>query len=589
VYDPSGTRGTITVTAAVSGMAGGAAEVVADPVGLPAQIAVSSTAGTLASDLTASVNGINLSAGAHYTQYTVTLNDAAGVPVPAPAAETFTVTDNAATGAAYLLPSLTGTASLITSSSADTAQVTLSSGASSVTFYVVNTVAQIQPATLTVAAEASDLASVSPATALSATATVPYVFEAGPAVALTVTGPGRLLQGTSAVYTIGLTDVNHNMVPETGTVALTVSGGATFANGSTSATVTLDSEGLASIAVYTMSGATGPITLTAAMGSLTTAITPDVVNLTSLVANLAVETGSPAAVVPSSGIALAGLASATFTVYEENAAGAVVGATDNVEVTISNPSALILENGSTIVAGSTLVLPASDFTSSSGATFTVLGGASGTATVTVTDMSNPAVPAVSFPVSVEAVTVTAASETGAGNGPGDIATITVNGLPTYAYYADNVADFAEYNQATGVVEILTPTIMDITAVGVYDPTTAAYVPNTGNRPAAVWDINGTYYYLMLDETANAAGTAPGNAYVGLTVTGPAGSRVEMGINGGALDGNTSNSDRVQIPVATESSTRQWMVAPARTLKVVAEVSLPSPGPTIAYPLTVQQP
>ncbi|MCY0879253.1 MAG: hypothetical protein OWU84_09965 [Firmicutes bacterium] len=589
VYDPAGASGTIAITATAPGLTAGFTQLTAEPVGIPAQIAVSEATGITSTALTSSANGINLSAGTEYTKYTVTLEDASGTPVPAPTAETFTVTDNAVTGKAYLLTSLTGVASAITAMAGDTAQVTMNADQSSTTFYVVNTTTQSQPAELTIATT-NDYAMVSPVSAvLSASASASYSFVTGPAATVDLMGPGRIPEGQSGTYTAMVADINNNRVVESGSVTFDIAGDGTFANGATTLTEPLNGQGLAAVTVYASSGATGTIALTATIGTFTSTMTINVEDLASLVTNLAVETGSPLAPVPASGLTLSGLSSQTFTVYELNGVNSVVAPTDNVTVSVSNANTLILENGTSIVAGSTLTLPASAFTSNSGATFTVLGGSSGTATVTVADSSNPAVPAVSFPVTVDALTVSAASLTGAGNVPGGIATITVNGLPTYAYYADNVADFASYNQATGVLEMLTPEITSATAVGIYDEATDSYVPNTGNAPLAVWDINGTYYYLVLDEPANlAVGLAPNTAYVGLQVTAPTGSRVQMAVNSGAWDGNTGNTDVDYVPVASKTTTG-WTVVPSKSFTLTTQVSLPSPGPTLVYHNVVQVP
>ncbi|MCY0900272.1 MAG: hypothetical protein OWU33_15350, partial [Firmicutes bacterium] len=318
VYDPTGASGTISITASASGLATGLAQIMAVPAGIPAQIAVSQTTGTTSTSLTSAVNGINLSAGTEYAKYTVTLEDASGAPVPAPTAETFTITDNAMTGKAYVLTSLTAEADPITSMASDTARVTMNANQSAITFYVVNTAAQTQPTELTIATT-NDYAIVAPVSAmLSASTTAPYSFVTGPATTVDLTGPGRIMEGQSGTYVVRLADINNNRVTQSGNVTFRIEGDGTLANGASAVTEPLDGLGVAEVTVYANSGATGTVTLTATMGTLTAAMTINVDDFASLVTNLAVETGSPLAPVPTSGLTLGGLGSQSFTVYELN-------------------------------------------------------------------------------------------------------------------------------------------------------------------------------------------------------------------------------------------------------------------------------
>ncbi|MCY0899332.1 MAG: Ig-like domain-containing protein [Firmicutes bacterium] len=744
VYDPTGQPGSIVVAASASGLTQAVARITAEQVGLPAQISVTSSTASTSAALSASVNGINLSPGTTYTEYTVTLEDANGTPVPAPSAETFAVTDNAVTGQAYVLAAgangqPTGTASLITSGS-NTATITLGTGDSSVSFDVVNTTTQSSPATLTIATTGADYAMTEPVSAvLSASASTSYTFVTGPAAAVSISGPAQVLEGNSATYSAQVTDINGNPVPASGNITFSlvaptsvatlvngqpgtalqwavtsafssvnstdwlsyypdVTNGDTYtfsitmagtgdamlnvwdgnanlpannntfvalsstpiteeetvtipsnaptgqtgsapqiqvvvqpgttvdvlnasvvqqgstqnlvlnpngANGTTgwypafggqdstlntvtvsgaaSVTVPLNSNGAASVTVDAGTS-TGTYVLSASTDGFQGSVTGNVVNLASLVTNLAVETGSPLSEVTSAGVTVGGLGSATFTVFERNGVDSVVTPTDTLQVTVSNPSDTILvnENG-TYVSGSSLSLPPSAFTSGA-AMFTVLGGNTGTATVTVSDSSNPDVPSITFPVTVQglaASVITAAGESGNGNVPGDSATISINGSTASATYASAVSDFAVYDQQAGELNVLTPSIVTGT---VYSGSTAVY---TGDL--AVWDVGGQYYYLALDETPNISeGAASNTDYVGIQVTGPTGSTVQMAVNSGAYDGNTSNVDYAYIAVATESN-GAWSVAPALNFVLNTKVSLPSPGPTIVYPVGVMQP
>ncbi|MCY0899330.1 MAG: hypothetical protein OWU33_10430 [Firmicutes bacterium] len=592
IYDPTGASGTILVTASASGLTEGIARIEAEPIGLPATIAVTGTTGTTTVALTSSTNKINLSAGTQYAQYTITLEDANGTPVPAPAAETFAVTDNAVTGVAYVLEATAngpaGTAEQVTSATSSTATVVLPAGASSVSFDVVNTTTQSQPGLLSISTVTGDYAEVSPVEAvLSASASAPYTFVTGPVATVDVTGPGDVINNGTATYTAQISDINDNLVAETGTVTFTISasasGVASFANGASTVTEQLSPEGNATVTVYAGS-VTGTYTVTASADSYMGSTTAQVVNLASLVTNLAVETGSPLAPVSSSGVTLGGLGSATFTVYERNGVDSVVTPTDNVTVTVSNPSAAILEYNGAPVSGNTLVLAPSSFTTNSGAVFSILGGTTGTVMVTVSDASNPSVGSVTFPVAVQGLSsaaITVAGESGAGNVAGDTAKITVNGSTVTANYASAITDFGQYDQQAGELTVLTPSIISGT---VYSGTTSVY-----SGSLAVWDVSGQYYYLALDETPNTSeGAASGTDYVGIQVTGPTGSTVQMAVNSGAYDNNTSNVDYAYIAVATENN-GSWSVAPAMNFVLNTKVSLPSPGPTVVYPIAISQP
>ncbi|MCY0878782.1 MAG: hypothetical protein OWU84_07575 [Firmicutes bacterium] len=590
VYDPTGASGTILVTASASGLTEGIARIAAEPIGLPAQIAVSSTTGTLSTALSATAYGINESKGTQYTAYTITLEDANGTPVPAPSAEVFTVTDNASTGVAYVLSSLTtaNMASQITAAASTTAKVTLPTGDTSVTFYVMNTKTQAEPTLLTIATT-NDYAMVSPVSAvLSATATAPYTFVTGPAAIVDVTGPGDVLEGQSATYTAQITDINDNPVAETGTVTFDITDNtandASFANGATSFTTSLNSNGEATVVVYASGTTTGTFVVAASVSGVSTGmLTGTVVSLASLVTNLEVveNTSTGTSPIPSTGLTIDGLGTATFTVYERNGVDVPVPATDNLTVSVSNPSGVILEtSGGTFVSGS-LTLPVSDFNNpGNSATFSILGGVSGTVTITVSDASNPNVPAVSFPVTVDALQITAAGESGFGNVSGGTGTVYVNGVAYSASYASSVSDFATYNQQAGVLDVLAPTI---TTGTIYSGTTSS------SESVAVWDIGGTYYYLALDESPNVSeGASSTTAYVGIEVTAPAGN-VEMAINSGTLDGNSGPTDYAYFPVAVQNSSGTWEVAPSQSFVLDTQVSLPSPGPTIVYPIAVQEP
>lgn len=594
VYDASGTSGVITVTAAASGLVGGIGTIAAEPYGLPSQIGLTSgTTGTLSATTTATISGTSSSitetSGTTYTQYTVTLEDSSGTPVPAPQKESFTVTTNAATGDAYLFTSTTSTgaptgdAYAIPSAATSTVAVAIASGSTSATFDVMNTTTQSAPAVISLASESGDYAVASPAIALTTSAQAPYTFVTGPADMATLTGSTLVLDNNQTpTYTYQVTDVNGNPVSATGTVSVTLTAGstdATFANGATTETLTL-TNGSATIAV---DAGTQPgsytIAATGTTGDYSAMITTTVEDLAAYVTSISVTNVSTGSV---SGVTLNGLGSATFTLAEDNGVDQAVSATDTLQVTVSSGSTLVLDTSSGVVSGTTLSLPASAFTGTGDTTtFTVIGGSAGSATVTISDTSNSSVKSVTIPVTVQGLTstaVSAAGETGTGNVAGTTATVMVNGSAVTAHYASVVSDFGSYDAATGELTVFTPTI----TTGTVGSTSESF---------AVWDIAGSYYYLALDETPGLGSTA-GAEYVGISVTTPytgSGASVQMAIGSGAYDGNSSTTDYAYVEVAQETTTGSFNVAPAQSYVVNTQVSLPTPGPSIVYPIMVQQP
>jgi hypothetical protein len=162
----------------------------------------------------------------------------------------------------------------------------------------------------------------------------------------------------------------------------------------------------------------------------------------------------------------------------------------------------------------------------------------------------------------------------------------INGSSATATYASSLSDFATYNQSTGELTVATPIITTTTASGIQiNGTTES---GTADLPIAVWEYDNSYYYLALDETPG-TGAAASTDYVGIAVTGPTGSTVQMAINNGAYDGNTSSTDYAYIAVATENSSGTWTVAPASSFVLNTQVSLSSNGPTVVYPMLIQQP
>jgi hypothetical protein len=520
-----------------------------------------------------------LSSGTIATTYIITLEDANGHAVAAPAAETFDITDNAMTGDAYLVSGSTAT---LIPQSGTLASVTMSAGSTQVEFTVVNTLTQSSPATLTITAASGDVANGVSLAPLSATAQAPYAFVTGPAEQVALSGPTVVAENKTATYTAQVEDSSTNPVPDNGaTVTFTLSGSssAMFSNGSTTMAVPLNSAGAATVTVDSGASAgtyTVIATVSPAVSVFTSAVTATVTSPGATVAELSVSGNTTT---------LAGLGSATISVTEENAVASPISAIDNLQVSVSNNDLVLATSGGTIQSGTTLTLSGVSASSTTDTlSFEVFGGSAGTATVTITDTSDPSVPPVSFTVAVQPLsskTLSAAPESGAGNVAGDTASVTINGSSATADYATNWEDFATYNAQNGELTVLTPVIASGT---VYSGTSAV---STGD--VAVWEVGGKYYYVALDETPG-TGAAASTDYVGIGITVPVtGATLQMAINNGSYDGNTSSVDYAYVAIATENSNGTWSVAPAQSFVLNNQVSFSSAGPTVVYPMLIQQP
>lgn len=374
----------------------------------------------------------------------------------------------------------------------------------------------------------------------------------------------------------------------------TASGDTMFANGSTTYTTTLSNSGAATVTLdggtatgtYVISATTTLPSSAPVTGTTSGAVTSPASYISQLGAYAgAITSPSAGAVIPSSGMTVNGLASQTFTVFEENAVEKPQTEGDNLTVTTSNSAVALLASSAGAVQNGT-VLTLSGNTGSSGLEFDVVGGSTpGTATITITDASNGAVKATSFTVTVGALSsgdLSAANESGAQNASRTTEYFMLPGesTPTSATYASTYTDFGTYNQQTGEFTVTTPAL--------YTETSSSGVATSNTL--AVWEsASGSYYYVNVSEETPGAGSASSTAYVGITVTSTLGGSVNMAVNGGSYDTNSGTSDSAYIAVATENSSGTWMVAPAETFELQTKVSLPSPGPTLVYPMMIQQP
>ncbi len=589
VWSIQGQPGTITVMATAPGVTPGQTSINAVTVGQPAKIAVSSTTGSLTSSLI--TGGDTLPSGTTFTQYTVTLEDINGNPVAAPSGEdALTLSDNATTGNLYYYVASStgqpsGSALTLVSGSYDGM---IASGDSTYTFDVLNTAAQSGTATITVTDALT-----------SSTVSVPYTFEIGAASKLGVTGPGDVVTNGTATYTAQVEDAAGNDTTD-GAAAVTfkLSGapsGTTFANSSNTYTTTLNGSGTAMVTVdagvvsssssYTVSASVAGL----ASGSTTGVVTEPATYVSKIgLYSGVVSSPSSNAVIPSSGVSLNGLSTGSFTLFEENAVDVQQTATDNLKVTSSNPSVVMVgSSASTPVSGGTLTVPTGSF-SGDAATFALIGGDQGTATITVTDTSNAAVAPVSFTVTVGAlnsgaISTTAANESGLANVSGGVAYFTLNGNTASATYASSTADFGTYNN--GVFAVTPPALYSAVAAPSGSTTSA-----TSGDTLAIWPgaTSGTYTYLDLSQETPGVGSQLGHAYVGVNIQGPSGSTVNLSVNGGSYDTNSSNSDSAYFSVATEASVGSWTLASPQSVQLNAKVTF-SNGVTVTYPLMVQEP
>ena len=389
VYGEKGVAGNITVTASASGMQSGTITVPAYVNTAPANITLTSKQGTTSS-------------GTPFTLYTVQLVDTNGNPITTGtnADNAITISDNTAT--------VGGTLKYYTVSngqptaSAEPMSTTLTNG--TLQFAVENTTVSSTSPTITVKDTTENF-----------TATAPYTYQVGSPAQVASTNPtlttGYVEAGHSVTYSVQLEDSNGNPLNTAGQSVVfyfngTNGAGATLPNGvaltgmSNGYVAQTNSQGVASVTVNVPSAATNASsfqvaaqlqngTMAAAMGPTETVEPAD---------NFATSMAFGHPSTPST--MTVGTASQTVTgqtVTLDNAVNDQVTTGDQLLVTTSNPSVLALSKYNT---GSTT---SDTITASSGvATMpTLTGGMAGTATVTVTDLSNPAVPTISETFTVQ--------------------------------------------------------------------------------------------------------------------------------------------------------------------------------------------
>lgn len=401
VESVTGTAGTITVAAGASGLTSASLSIPTYVNTAPASLAISATTGTDSN-------------GNPYTEYTVsvldtnghlisydsgTINVSANVPVNLASPSSITTSSPS-----IFLGSVSSTGTFTSATVVSgTLQATFQNGV--YTFAVETDKVGSSPVTITVKDTTDNL-----------TASASYTLVPGAATGVTVTPSSTAVYdvepGQSFTFMAQLVDAYQNAVSEAGQSVVfgftgTNSAGATLPNGLSSGTytVTTGSSGTAAVTVTVPSGASAGTSFQLEATYNSGSVSGPTITVVSPVAyvNLLAVTGTPTQPVT------AGYAVPTFYVSSEYAAGVFTsGAStgDTLQITTSNSGVVTLESGGVAVTALTVTATAS----SNGVAVTSTTGPSawglsaeqaGTATITVTDISNPSKPSVSFTVSVE--------------------------------------------------------------------------------------------------------------------------------------------------------------------------------------------
>ncbi len=400
VYGMQNGTGTITVNASSTGLTAGSTAIKAITVGAPSQLAISSKSETT-------------STGTPFTLYTVQLEDASGNAITSGAAASGVVelSDNTGTVGGTLNYYSVNTNGQPGASLPMTA--TLTNG--QLQFAVENTSAGTSPATITVK-------DISQNPNLSATAQYDFAVGSGSTVSLTPSTSQNVVPGQKVTVSAQLTDANGNNIKKAG-VGVTFYFGsngalATLPNGQDGTgsnngyTATTNADGVATVSIAVPSGASPSqsFTVDAVVGT-NAAVTGPTYTVEAL-ANYATgmqytsssaytpnssPNNAPASWPPSSGSVTAGtpIASGLYLALT-NGVGQFASSNDTLEITTSNPNVLALSAN----AGQPK-LPAADGVAEMP---TITPGLAGSATITVTDLSNPALSPITTTVQVNAAT-----------------------------------------------------------------------------------------------------------------------------------------------------------------------------------------
>ena len=376
VYSIVGETGTVTVSATSTGLQAGSLSIPSYLVGTPASLSVKTSTGTDSN-------------GNSYTLYTVSVLDSNGQAVPT-ASGTLDIANNAAAqGGTVSVGTVSSTGTFAGSTGASTS-VSITNGVA--TFAVENAgTSGTNPVTLTL-------------TDGTLTQTASYNFNSDVAKQLVVTPSTgtyyTVKPGQTVTFSAQVADAYGNPVAGAGvpvTFAFVQNGGfTTFPNGLTNETVNTNANGVASVTFTVPSNASGtPLEVSATATNLgltdSTAVNIESATDSSAYAtsvSLTNASNSPVTSITDSANNTGKPIATTIDASVLNAVGtAIVNPSDMLQITSSNPN---------VAAVTFEDMPAS----LGNIAGDIITGMAGTATITVTDISNPSMPSTSFAVNV---------------------------------------------------------------------------------------------------------------------------------------------------------------------------------------------
>jgi hypothetical protein len=404
-FATQGVNGTVTVTATASGLTTANSTFTTVQTTAASKTTITSTPGTLTSSF-AVPSGPTLPAGTTFTKYTVQVVDTNGNP--SPGADTLTISDNTATlndgGVLKYFAVLTSGQPDVTNPIAGSASTSSATGAKS--FIVLNTSVGVTNPTITVTDSLT-----------TTTLTSPYAYSVGAAsvVALVNNTAQNVNAGQSATLAVQLKDAAGNKLALAGQNVYFYFGTNTTTANSTIASssawsstnaysVLTDSTGKATVTVATPATATGtyqlyakvagqtsPVLYTATVSSVATYTTGFALNSVSGISAGSTPVSTNAVAWPTSAVnAGTNVFTTSPYVYGVNAIAQVANTSDTFKVSSSNNNVVYVSatGSATFTAGTQLT--------------TLQAKTAGTATITITNTSNPNTPAITATITVQA-------------------------------------------------------------------------------------------------------------------------------------------------------------------------------------------
>jgi len=429
VYPVVGQTGTITVSAASTGLTSASSTVNLVTAGLVSTYAVTSASGTLNSAGYISLSSpASIPAGTPYTVYTVQFTDVNGNPVAAPASDALTITDNSQglTGTkgtlVYYAYDSTNTSNpfnagtLLGTSTGGTTSTTFNAtpnGSGKYMFAVFNTTIGASNPTITVTDSGLGLSK-----------TAGFTYAAGSVAKVNTTSAQTLAlsltPGGSTTVSFQLTDGAGNAVAQSGqnvdvwfsTTQTGVTLGASQLAAASQAAgyqATTNAQGIATVTVNASSTASGSFViaasnLTTGGTTLASPINGNVIALTNAISATGYGTVASSVFTASTQTSLTTTAGnavsfGSNSIYGINAIGVPVGSTSDIlQLTVSNKNILTIGSGWTN-ASSGLTATTSALTGGVSLP-TITANLAGTATITITDISVASQPSVTINVTV---------------------------------------------------------------------------------------------------------------------------------------------------------------------------------------------